>query len=75
MTGASLAAFAGFFAHHHASQLFVTGTLLFYAVLVAIASTVLPTFLMSAALYRISAQSNATDRDSQSRCRQSCSRR
>jgi drug/metabolite transporter (DMT)-like permease len=29
-------------------------------VLVAIASTVLPTFLMSAALYRISAQSNAT---------------
>jgi drug/metabolite transporter (DMT)-like permease len=60
MTGASLAAFAEFFTHHQASQLFVTGTLLFYAVLVAIASTVLPTFLMSAALYRISAQSNAT---------------
>jgi drug/metabolite transporter (DMT)-like permease len=60
MTGASLAAFAGFFAHHHASDLVVTGTLLFYAVLVAIASTVLPTFLMSAALHRISAQANAT---------------
>jgi len=60
MTGASVGAFAGFFVHHPASALFVTGPLLFYAVLVAVASTVLPTFLMSAALHRISAQSNAT---------------
>ena len=60
MTGASIGAFAGFFVHHTASALLVTGPLLFYAVLVAVASTVLPTFLMSAALHRISAQANAT---------------
>ena len=60
MTGASLGAFAGFFVHHPLSALFVTGPLLLYAVFVAVASTVLPTFLMSAALHRISAQANAT---------------
>jgi len=38
----------------------VTGPLLFYSLLVAIGATVLPTFFMSAALHRISAQANAT---------------
>ena len=60
MTGACLAAFVQFFAHHDARELIVTGPLLFYAVLVAVGATVLPTFFMSAALHRISAQANAT---------------
>ena len=60
MTGASLAAFVQFFAGHRASDLLVSGPLLFYSVLVAIGATVLPTFFMNAALHRISAQANAT---------------
>jgi drug/metabolite transporter (DMT)-like permease len=60
MTGASIAAFIGFFLHHNGPELLVTGPLLFYALLVAIGATVLPSFFMSAALHRISAQANAT---------------
>ncbi len=61
MTGASIAAFIEFFlSGHSASQLLVTGQLLFYSVLVAVGATVLPTFFMSAALHRISASANAT---------------
>ena len=60
MTGASLAAFVQFLAGHRASDLLVSGPLLFYSVLVAIGATVLPTFFMNAALHRISAQANAT---------------
>jgi drug/metabolite transporter (DMT)-like permease len=60
MIGASLAAFAQFFAGHKASDLAVSGPLLFYAILVAIGATVLPSFFMNAALHRISAQANAT---------------
>jgi drug/metabolite transporter (DMT)-like permease len=60
MTGASIAAFIQFFAHHSGAELLVTGRLLFYSVFVAIAATVLPSFFMSAALHRISAQANAT---------------
>jgi drug/metabolite transporter (DMT)-like permease len=61
MTGASIAAFIEFFlSGHSASQLFVTGPLLFYSILVAVGATVLPSFFMSAALHRISAQANAT---------------
>ncbi len=60
MTGASIAAFIQFFAHHSGRELLVTGPLLFYSLLVAIGATVLPTFFMSAALHRISAQANAT---------------
>jgi len=60
MTGASLAAFVQFFAGHDGSDLLVSGPLLFYSILVAIGATVLPSFFMSAALHRISAQANAT---------------
>jgi drug/metabolite transporter (DMT)-like permease len=60
MTGASIAAFLGFFLHHSGTELLVSGSLLFYSVLVAIGATVLPSFFMSAALHRISAQANAT---------------
>lgn len=60
MTGASLAAFVQFFIGHSPRDLFVTGPLLYYSILVAIGATVLPTFFMSAALHRISAQANAT---------------
>jgi drug/metabolite transporter (DMT)-like permease len=60
MTGASIAAFIQFFAGHSGRELFVTGPLLFYSVLVAIGATVLPSFFMSAALHRISAQANST---------------
>ncbi|HEY4264098.1 MAG TPA: DMT family transporter [Micropepsaceae bacterium] len=60
MTGASIAAFIQFFAHHSGAELLVSGPLLFYSVLVAIAATVLPSFFMSAALHRISAQANST---------------
>ena len=60
MTGASIAAFIQFFAGHSGRELLVTGPLLFYSVLVAIGATVLPSFFMSAALHRISAQANAT---------------
>jgi drug/metabolite transporter (DMT)-like permease len=60
MTGASIAAFVQFFLHHSGRELLVTGPLLFYSVLVAIGATVLPSFFMSAALHRISAQANST---------------
>src|SRR5207253_246551 len=61
MTGAAIAAFIEFFLSGHSpGQLVVTGPLLFYSILVAVGATVLPTFFMSAALHRISAQANAT---------------
>ena len=59
MTGAGIAAFASFFVTHEARELLVTGPLLGYSILLAIAATVLPSFLMSAALHRISAHANA----------------
>ena len=59
MTGAGLAAFAEFFATQDATDLFVSGPLLGYSVLLAVAATVLPSFFMNAALHRISAHANA----------------
>ncbi len=59
MTGAGLAAFVDFFLTRDARELFVTGPLLGYAILLAVAATVLPSFFMNAALHRISAQANA----------------
>jgi drug/metabolite transporter (DMT)-like permease len=59
MTGAGLAAFADFFVTQDAAELFVTGPLLGYAILLAVAATVLPSFFMNAALHRISAHANA----------------
>ena len=60
MTGAAAAGFAQFFLGHGLGDLVVTPTVFAYALLVAIGATVLPTFFMSAALHRISAQANAT---------------
>ena len=59
MTGAGLAAFADFFVTNDASELFVSGPLLGYSILLAVAATVLPSFFMNAALHRISAHANA----------------
>jgi len=59
MTGAGLAAFAQFFATQDAAELLVSGPLLGYSILLAVAATVLPSFFMNAALHRISAHANA----------------
>jgi drug/metabolite transporter (DMT)-like permease len=59
MTGAGLAAFTNFVATREASELFVSGPLLGYSILLAVAATVLPSFFMNAALHRISAHANA----------------
>jgi drug/metabolite transporter (DMT)-like permease len=59
MTGASIAAFMEFFAGHSAGALVIRGPLLGYAVFLALAATVLPSFFMNAALHRISAHANA----------------
>ena len=59
MTGSGLAAFAQFFATQDAAELLVSGPLLGYCILLAIAATVLPSFFMNAALHRISAHANA----------------
>jgi drug/metabolite transporter (DMT)-like permease len=59
MTGAGLAAFTNFLATREASELLVSGPLLGYSILLAIAATVLPSFFMNAALHRISAHANA----------------
>jgi drug/metabolite transporter (DMT)-like permease len=59
MTGAGLAAFADFFATHEVGELFVSGPLLGYVILLAVGATVLPSFFMNAALHRISAHANA----------------
>lgn len=60
MTGAAIGAFVQFFLTHPASDLIVTPRLYFYALLIAIGATVLPSFFLNAALHRISAQANAT---------------
>ena len=59
MTGAGLAAFVSFLTTRDASELLVSGPLLGYSILLAVAATVLPSFFMNAALHRISAQGNA----------------
>jgi drug/metabolite transporter (DMT)-like permease len=58
MLGASLAAFAGFFIHHGVSDLSVVTTILPHAAFLAIGATVIPSYLLNAALARISAQAN-----------------
>lgn len=59
MTGASIAAFVEFFTTRDARELLVSGPLLGYSILLAVAATVLPSFFMNAALHRISAHANA----------------
>jgi drug/metabolite transporter (DMT)-like permease len=60
MSGAAAAVLIQFAIVEPLGNLFVGPRLLFYAVLLAGAATVLPTFLLNAALHRISAQANAT---------------
>jgi drug/metabolite transporter (DMT)-like permease len=60
MVGAAIAAFAQFFIAHGPGDLIVSRPVFLYALLIAVGATVLPTFFMSAALHRISAQANAT---------------
>jgi drug/metabolite transporter (DMT)-like permease len=59
MTGAGFAAFVSFLTARDAGELLVSGPLLSYSILLAVAATVLPSFFMNAALHLISAQGNA----------------
>ena len=58
MGGAGVGAFLQFFATHPASALAVAAPVWGYGFLLAIFATVLPSFFLSAALHRISAQAN-----------------
>jgi drug/metabolite transporter (DMT)-like permease len=58
MIGATVGAFMQFLVTHDAVAILVGPTLLIYGVLIAIFSTVLPSFFLSEALHRISAQAN-----------------
>ena len=58
MGGASLAAFITFFIGHRVSDLQVVTTILPHAAFLAIGATVIPSYLLNAALARISAQAN-----------------
>lgn len=60
MCGAAAVSATQFFVTHPVSALSVTPTAFWYVALLAIGATVLPSFLISAALHRISAQVNAT---------------
>jgi drug/metabolite transporter (DMT)-like permease len=59
MTGASLMAFLQYGIVHGLSEPMVSEHVLLLALFLAIGATVLPTFLMNAALHHISAQANA----------------
>ena len=60
MSGAAVAAIVQFLLVEELSALLVSPTLMAYALMIAIGATVLPSFLLNAALQRISAQANAT---------------
>lgn len=60
MSGAAAAAILQFVLTQPVGSLIVSGTVLFYGLLLAIGATVLPSFLLNTALGRISAQANAT---------------
>jgi drug/metabolite transporter (DMT)-like permease len=60
MSGASIGALLQFFLTQPPDNLLVSRTVLILSVVLAIGATVLPTFLLNAALHRISAQANAT---------------
>lgn len=59
MSGAALGAFVQFLLTHPARDILVGPVLLGYGFLIAIVATVLPSFFLSAALHRISAQANS----------------
>ncbi|MEE8438509.1 MAG: DMT family transporter, partial [Micropepsaceae bacterium] len=58
MLGASDAAFIQFFAVEEATAILVSPKLFLYGILIALFATVLPSFFLSEALHRISAQAN-----------------
>jgi drug/metabolite transporter (DMT)-like permease len=60
MLAAAVGAVAQFLFTHPAADIAVSGRLWLISLFIAIGSTVLPTFLLNAALHRISAQANAT---------------
>jgi drug/metabolite transporter (DMT)-like permease len=60
MSGAAAAALLQFALTQPLANIIVSPHMLFYGVLLAIGATVLPSFLLNAALQRISAQANAT---------------
>ncbi len=60
MCGAAAVSGTQFFVTHPVSALSVTPAAFWYVVLLALGATVLPSFLISAALHRITAQANAT---------------
>lgn len=60
MIAASAAALLQFFVTHPVSDLAVSNAALWYSILLAFGATIVPTFLLAAALHRISAQANAT---------------
>lgn len=60
MSGAAAAVLVQFILTQPLGNIIVTPQVLFYASLLAVAATVLPSFLLNAALQRVSAQANAT---------------
>lgn len=58
MLGATLAAFVQFFVMEETAAILVSPRLFLYGILIAIFATVLPSFFLSEALHRISAQAN-----------------
>jgi drug/metabolite transporter (DMT)-like permease len=60
MSGAAAAALVQFALTQPLESIIVSRHMLFYGILLAIGATVLPSFLLNAALQRISAQANAT---------------
>ncbi len=60
MSGAAVAVLLTFVLTQPLQSLIVSQHMLFYGLLIAIGATVLPSFLLNAALHRISAQANAT---------------
>ena len=59
MSGAAAGAFVTFFVSHPAADLAVSQRVFGLSIFLAIGATVLPSFFLSAALHRISAQANA----------------
>jgi drug/metabolite transporter (DMT)-like permease len=60
MTAAAAAALLQFVLTHPLSDLSVSATAFWYSVLLAVGATIAPSFLLAAALHRISAQANST---------------
>ena len=60
MSGAAVVAIAQFLITHTIADLDIGATAFWYAVLLAVGATIAPSFLLAAALHRISAQANAT---------------